>query len=161
MQCRELIIILESRDHIFNRFARTPTSHRCARSHVSFSSIKRSSYDNISRLPTRVPLRRRGVRRGTARAKVAGSTRSPRSSRRLPQVHPLGQPQFPFALARNGRNIVRLCLHLIHRQTGYTEPCLWPVSHVHPAAGGRYRPCKRRILDRVPRIFRDKRRVVA
>lgn len=83
-----------------------------------------------------------GVREGDmARAKVAGSTRSPRSSRRLPQVHPLGELQFPFAfararsLARNGRNIVRLCLHLIRRRTGYTEPCLWPVSHVRPAVG--------------------------
>lgn len=80
-----------------------------------------------------------GWERGYGRAKVAGSTRSPRSSRRLPQVHPFGELQFPFtfararSLARNGRNIVRLCLHLIRRRTGYTEPCLWPVSHVRPA----------------------------
>ena len=97
-----------------------------------------------------------------ARAKMAGSTRSSWSSRRLPQVHLPGKLQFPFAFAlvraKWPYSIVRLCLHLIRQRTGYREPYLWPVSYVRLAVGAQCcRSCKRRGVsskhDRAPRIF--------
>lgn len=142
-----------------------PRTTARARAHVSFLSIKRSSCGNISRLPTRVPLRRgeirgKGLRQGRrwqgrqeARAVFPSLTAG---------AHPLEELQFPFcaractlALAQNGCNIVRLCLHLIRRRTGYTEPCLWPVSHVRPAVGAiavRVNGVSS-THDRAPRIF--------